>query len=139
MVTVTTTGTAGGNPGTCSNCSSRSTASGVARSENVSMATGGLCSCWSWGWAEVKVRRPSGSTGWMVELQNRVKNEKSSRPVRLASHLEHSGAGQSHSQPERGEAPGVITDQDQAPWQQTLFPMQLVGEEFAVMDGSATR
>lgn len=31
----------------------------------------GVCSCRSSGWAEIKIRRPSGNTGWMMHLQNR--------------------------------------------------------------------
>ncbi|KAG1709737.1 Tuberin [Nymphon striatum] len=29
-----------------------------------------LCSCWCQGWAEVKIRRPTGNTSWMMRIQN---------------------------------------------------------------------
>ena len=31
----------------------------------------GVCSCRSSGWAEIKIRRPTGNVGWMMHLQNR--------------------------------------------------------------------
>ena len=31
----------------------------------------GVCSCRSSGWAEIKIRRPSGNMGWMMHLQNK--------------------------------------------------------------------
>ena len=90
LVTVTTTGEAGGKPGRCARCmvefkssGSRSHVPSVAttREDNtlcdMPNAAGGsaLCSCWCWGWTEVKVRRPSGNTAWMLRLQNRLQGE----------------------------------------------------------------
>ena len=31
-----------------------------------------LCSCWSRGWAEVKIRRPSGCVSWLLRIQNQL-------------------------------------------------------------------
>ena len=81
LITVTTTGEAGGKPGRCAQCVSelvREPFRGGAMAEDGSLykaPNGGLCSCWGWGWAEVKVRRPSGNTAWMLQLQNRLQRE----------------------------------------------------------------
>lgn len=80
LITVTTTGEAGGKPGRCDQCVSDlvrepSHGVGVAKDSSLRAPNGGLCSCWGWGWAEVKVRRPSGNTAWMLQLQNRLQRE----------------------------------------------------------------
>ena len=88
LVTVTTTGEAGGEPGRCARCMAELRTSSSTRSHvspvmedtslsNIATATGRslLCSCWCWGWAEVKVRRPSGNTAWMLRLENRLQKE----------------------------------------------------------------
>lgn len=85
LVTVTTTGEAGGEPGTCAQCvaelrANRPHAPSMAEDKslyNIATATGRspLCSCWCWGWAEVKVRRPSGNIAWMLRLENRLQRE----------------------------------------------------------------
>lgn len=88
LVTVTTTGEAGGEPGRCAQCMAELRSSSGTRSHassmtddtslyNIATATGRslLCSCWCWGWAEVKVRRPSGNTAWMLRLENRLQKE----------------------------------------------------------------
>ena len=31
-----------------------------------------LCSCWCRGWAEVKVRRPTGNVAWLMRVQNKL-------------------------------------------------------------------
>ena len=31
-----------------------------------------LCSCWCRGWAEIKIRRPTGNISWLMRLQNRL-------------------------------------------------------------------
>ena len=83
LVTVTTTGEAGGKAGMCARCEAELKATPTAtptantaasRQEGAlsSPPTGSLCSCWCWGWAEVKVRRPSGNTAWMLRMQNRL-------------------------------------------------------------------
>ena len=42
-----------------------------------------VCSCWRSGWAEIKIRRPSGNTGWMMQLQNQP------RPLSLTHPSSH--------------------------------------------------
>ena len=45
-----------------------------------------LCSCWNRGWAEVKVRRPTGSVSWLMRVQNQLDLLSSLDPL-LTSHL----------------------------------------------------
>ena len=89
LITVTTTGEAGGKPGRCAQCVSelaREWSRGVATAtEDSSLHDEGLCSCWGWGWAEVKVRRPSGNTAWMLRLQNRLQREGGRREGELSA------------------------------------------------------
>ena len=80
LVTVTTTGEAGGKPGRCAQCMSElrrdhTPSATPTREDLYNLSSSGLCSCWGWGWAEVKVRRPSGSTAWMMCLENRLERE----------------------------------------------------------------
>ena len=45
-----------------------------------------LCSCWNRGWAEVKIRRPTGSVSWLMRVQNQLDLLSSLDPL-LTSHL----------------------------------------------------
>ena len=40
----------------------------------------GSCSCWCKGWAEVKVRRPTGDCNWLMRIQNRLNIYRSPNP-----------------------------------------------------------
>ena len=40
--------------------------------EEQGVETFSLCSCWCRGWAEVKVRRPTGSVAWLMRVQNKL-------------------------------------------------------------------
>ena len=40
----------------------------------------GSCSCWCKGWAEIKVRRPTGDCNWLMRIQNRLNIYRSPNP-----------------------------------------------------------
>ena len=153
LVTVTTTGEAGGSPDSCPHCMSE-------RNSGVSMATCGLCSCWSWGWAEVKVRRPSGNTAWVVRLENVVKREEGEGELGLGmgcygeelleTYREHGKkAGEEEKAEEKEKQEGkeetilpAVSEraavsiepvreelEQQLPWTVSPFPMQLISDE----------
>lgn len=163
---MTTTGEAGGTRGSCAHCASELSTTPlteVTGGHLVSMPTGGLCSCWSWGWAEVKVRRPSGSTAWTVRLENRQKREQLlwssgegelglgccgdnliETPGESSNKLEGVEGREAGEKEEREEEKGeteertaveekerdVVGDvEQQLPWTESLFPMQLSTEE----------
>lgn len=64
LVTITTSGKLTGDAnGSCKRCALYEDA-GLFSS--TILGTG----CWHGGWAEIKIRRPSGNTGWMMSLQN---------------------------------------------------------------------
>lgn len=87
LVTITTSGTGGGVQGVCPRCKAiqqslqpdpdvllasneyhwSSLYSSIA--DNVPVS---LCSCWCRGWAEVKVRRPTGNVAWLMRVQNKL-------------------------------------------------------------------
>lgn len=87
LVTITTSGTGGGVQGVCPRCKAiqqslqpdpavllasneyylSSLHSSIA--DNVPVT---LCSCWCRGWAEVKVRRPTGNVAWLMRVQNKL-------------------------------------------------------------------
>ena len=87
MVTITTSGTGGGVQGVCPRCKAiqqsfqpdpdvllasneyhlSSLRSSIANNVPVT-----LCSCWCRGWAEVKVRRPTGNVAWLMRVQNKL-------------------------------------------------------------------
>ena len=90
LVTITTSGSGGGELGVCGRCRvirrslhpdaettltsneaylTRRRASLVGPEEPVPPS---LCSCWCRGWAEVKVRRPTGSIAWLMRVQNKL-------------------------------------------------------------------
>ena len=85
LVTVTTSGLGGSGAEVCRRCaairrtggslhqigasvlnSSASPAEGPRESEHL------VCSCWCRGWAEIKIRRPTGNVSWLMRLQNRL-------------------------------------------------------------------
>ena len=90
LVTITTSGTGGGELGVCGRCRAirrslqpdvdatltsneayltKRRASLVGPEEPVPPS---LCSCWCRGWAEIKVRRPTGNVAWLMRVQNKL-------------------------------------------------------------------
>ena len=152
LVTMTTTGEAGGSPGSCAHCVSER------RTDHVSMNTSGLCSCWSWGWAEVRVRRASGNSGWVVRLENKVRREELSGEGELGlgpgcygdepveayrEHVKVTGEEEREGKREkeekekeveegkkdRADVTGVQELEQRLPWTESPFPMTLTTEE----------
>lgn len=102
LVTVTTSGPGGGRDGICRRCAAirasvqpdslaeasllhrdgerggeRGRERGRGRGGTMEGGGGGdgrpmLCSCWCRGWAEIKIRRPTGNISWLMRLQNRL-------------------------------------------------------------------
>ena len=59
--------------------------------------------CWHSGWAEIKIRRPSGNTGWMMSLQNRPHPLSLTHPSSLSIPESELGLLASTYSPEGGE------------------------------------
>ena len=94
LVTITTSGTGGSAQGVCPRCqtirrslkpdpdillaSNESYDPPSLTSHDQSLAseeatpTTTLCSCWCRGWAEIKVRRPTGNVSWLMRIQNKL-------------------------------------------------------------------
>lgn len=80
LVTITTSGQGGGMPGTCKRCAAVSRMGRVLdrtteredAGEREANRDPFLCSCWCRGWAEIKIRRPTGNIAWLLRLQNRL-------------------------------------------------------------------
>ena len=79
LVTITTSRTGGGSVnGVCKRCVLNKKGDvpvGVSplrtNGSNMVDQMSEFCDCWRSGWAEIKIRRPSGNTGWMMRLENR--------------------------------------------------------------------
>lgn len=73
LVTITTSGKLG--DGTCKRCALNRTEDDLQDYFNLGQDTGEapplFSGCWHSGWAEIRIRRPAGNTGWMMRLQNR--------------------------------------------------------------------
>lgn len=68
LVTITTSGKlTGDGKGTCKRCVLNEDPDSTSSPDDMALGT----TCWHSGWAEIKIRRPSGNTGWMMNLQNR--------------------------------------------------------------------
>ena len=92
LVTITTSGSGGGAPGVCPRCqtisrslkpdpdillaSNESYDPAPSLSHDPSLEEAGppttLCSCWCRGWAEIKIRRPTGNVSWLMRIQNKL-------------------------------------------------------------------
>ena len=88
MVTITTSGTGGGTIGVCPRCKAikrslqpnpdallagnKSYLPTSKRMSAVEEDIATLCSCWCRGWAEIKVRRPTGNVAWLMRVQNKL-------------------------------------------------------------------
>ena len=88
MVTITTSGTGGGTIGVCPRCKAikrslqpnpdallagnKSYLPTSRRMSAVEEDIATLCSCWCRGWAEIKVRRPTGNVAWLMRVQNKL-------------------------------------------------------------------
>ena len=121
------------------------------------------CSCFGWGWAEVKVRRPSGNVAWTLRLQNEQEQPVSWREGRhgrgsvseqpAVSVTEENERGKhqavsresafSHSKERETQRESTLPvaknghmqgEGNQSPWQQTPFPWQLNIEEDTVQE-----
>lgn len=90
LVSITTSGSGGGEQGVCGRCKavrrSLQPDSGTTLTSNEAYLTWrraslagqeetvplSLCSCWCRGWAEIMVRRPTGSVAWLMRVQNKL-------------------------------------------------------------------
>lgn len=88
LVTITTSGTGGGTIGVCPRCKAikrslqpnpdvllagnKSYLPTSRRMSAVEEDIATLCSCWCRGWAEIKVRRPTGNVAWLMRVQNKL-------------------------------------------------------------------
>ena len=86
LVTVTMSGSGGGAQGVCPRCvaikrslmpdpdvllsGNESYLPYVQRDSDVDGIQ--LCSCWCRGWAEIKIRRPTGNIAWLMRVQNKL-------------------------------------------------------------------
>ena len=75
LVTITTSGTGGGVQGVCPRC--KAVQNSLQPNPSILLAPphtddSTLCSCWCRGWAEIKVRRPTGNVAWLMRLQNKL-------------------------------------------------------------------
>ena len=57
----------------CSRCALIRNAERTPQTADSRLDSPQLCSCWCLGWAEVKVRRPTGNVAWVMRLQNATK------------------------------------------------------------------
>lgn len=89
LVTITTSGPGGGVQGVCPRCKAirRSlqpdpsillvgnesyNPTPSSQKEEEPLIPSSLCSCWCRGWAEVKIRRPTGNVAWLMRIQNKL-------------------------------------------------------------------
>uniref|UniRef100_A0A1X7VTP7 Rap-GAP domain-containing protein n=1 Tax=Amphimedon queenslandica TaxID=400682 RepID=A0A1X7VTP7_AMPQE len=92
LVTITASGSGGGAPGVCQRCqtirrslkpdpdillaSNESYDPAPSLSHDPSLEEAAppttLCSCWCRGWAEIKIRRPTGNVSWLMRIQNKM-------------------------------------------------------------------
>ena len=82
LVTITTSGQGGGRSGTCARCASNRKTTTPHPPSTVedplylhgNSSSPQLCSCWCRGWAEITIRRPTGTISWLMRVQNRLQS-----------------------------------------------------------------
>ena len=84
LVTITTSGQGGGRTGICKRCAALRTNLSEPEVFPSEVRSDTLCSCWCKGWAEIKIRRPTGNISWLMRLQNRLHPLSLTNPASLS-------------------------------------------------------
>ena len=87
LVSITTSGQGGRRSVTCTRCApNRPRPPMEAPPIDPLSSSHQLCGCWSRGWAEITIRRPSGNVSWLMRVQNRLQ---SLHPTLLSQQLDN--------------------------------------------------